>query len=803
MNYKNIWILAFVLMGSTIMAQPVAETKYVTMLETAEEAYNNNDYYNAIEWFDEAYRISRDKSLKLATADLYMMLRDYKRAERAYNIVLRRDRDKEYEDVVLDYADALLYQKMYKEALETLRNLAAMTEVDSLKSAALERIENIENIENLEENIDIVVSVIDGEVNSGSGENSPAFYQEENALYFSSFNRRGTINPEEDEDYHAAIYVSNRDAEGKFKEPMVLDEHINRPGYNSSGVSFSMDGKTMYFTRVLLDNNEIETSTLYRSYRKDNGWAAPQPVDQLNGEYNIKHPYEGELYGNRVLFFTADMAGGYGGTDIYYAEIRGDDFGQPINLGEDINSTADEVTPFYQDGVLYFSSDGYGGLGGLDIFKAEWNGSAFVNMMNMGKSYNSEVDDFYFRMDDGGKNGYLVSNRPHKSKNRFKGSETCCDDIFQMKLEEIVIMLTTEVNSEDGPLDEATVELFDLSSTDTDPIDVKTNLKSSEFNFLLQPNKDYAVVVTREGYLPDTTINFNTVGIIDDYTVRKTVTLEPKPIEEDSGEGETEIVSINEPIRLSNIYYDFDRWDILPDAEDDLAYLKSLMDDYPDMVIELSSHTDSRGVSNYNKTLSQRRADSAKDWLVERGISPERINAVGYGEEVILNRCVNGVRCSDEEHRLNRRTEFKIIEGPETITIKRPKRSTGSLEAEEEYNGSRDFVQDDVPTIRFVEKTIDLGDIVKGQSKEVEFHFVNAGKADLKIEIVTACKCTDLSWPKDPVKPGEQGVISAVFHTEDQELGPVSKTLNIIGNTKPIVVEAKFTSNIIPPSKKM
>jgi outer membrane protein OmpA-like peptidoglycan-associated protein len=179
----------------------------------------------------------------------------------------------------------------------------------------------------------------------------------------------------------------------------------------------------------------------------------------------------------------------------------------------------------------------------------------------------------------------------------------------------------------------------------------------------LDADKSYKAIITRDGYYPDS-ISFNTNGIFDDYTVKKTVVLKPKPEEE-----ETKEYSINEPIRLNNIYYDFADDKILPDAEKDLFYLIELMDEYSDMVIELSSHTDSRGVSSYNQKLSQRRADSARKWLIAEGIDKGRIKPVGYGEAKLLNKCKDGVRCSEEEHQLNRRTEFKIIAGPQTIKV--------------------------------------------------------------------------------------------------------------------------------------
>jgi peptidoglycan-associated lipoprotein len=302
-------------------------------------------------------------------------------------------------------------------------------------------------------------------------------------------------------------------------------------------------------------------------------------------------------------------------------------------------------------------------MGGYDIFYSAWTGSGWSDAANIGFNYNTSYNDKFLRFNTSGNAGFLVSNRTHKDKKKFKGSETCCEDIYLVNIRDLIIDLQLLVDGEKGPLDGATVELLEgpkMISTES-----KTNYTGNNFSFLLDADKSYKAIVTRDGYYPDS-VTFNTNGIFDDYTFKKTVKLNPKP-----KEAEYDVYTINEPIRLNNIYYDFDDDKILPDAEKDLSYLVELMDKYPDMVIELSSHTDSRGVSTYNQKLSQRRADSAKRWLVKEGIEASRIKAVGYGESLLLNRCKDGVRCSEEEHRFNRRTEFKIIAGPQTIEIQK------------------------------------------------------------------------------------------------------------------------------------
>lgn len=795
---KSIFIAIFLIIGVFGMeAQPLSSVKYETMIEVAEESADKKDYANAIDWFEKAYKESKDKDLKVVIGDLYMLLRDYKKAARSYDRVLKRDKNGIYEYLRIDYAKALKYQGKYRESLNELRTVASTTEDDSTKQLALFEIEGIEKMDTYAQNLEAVIEFAGKKVNSGSGENSPMRFND-GSLYFSSFNRKTTIVLDGDEEgYEAKIFSAAKNDKGEYDKPKALNKRINREGYNSAGVSFSADGRFMYFTRAKLDVNDIQESVIYRASRTDSGWSAAEEVENVNGDYIAMHPFEGELFGNKVLFFSSDMDGGFGGFDLYYSTMTGDSYATPVNLGESINTAGNDLTPFYQNGTLYFSTDGRPGFGGYDIWYATWNGAAFEEITNMGYNYNSPQDDQYLRFTPDGSAGFMTSNRPHKDKRKLKGSDTCCDDIYTIQLREIVIDLLVNVNDENGPLKEATVELIDLSVADeTDGMQSRTNVVSNDFNFLLDADHKYRVVVSRDGYYPDTTVSFNTVGLLDSYTVKKNVTLKPLPPAEEEG---VEIVEANKPIRLNNIYYDFDKWDILPDAEDDLGYLKSLMDDYPDMVIELSSHTDARGPANYNQRLSQRRAQSAKDWLVAEGVNTQRIKAVGYGESIITNKCVDGVRCSDSEHRINRRTEFKIIAGPKTIKIKteviKKKRSSSN-------GGAQSFIQEKYPRLSFVKDSLHLGTLVKGESKPLEYHFTNTGEADLIIEVVTTCKCTDIKWPKTPIKPGESGVISAVYNTETQQLGENIKTIDIIANTKHLVTEVKFSSILVENIKK-
>ena len=605
-SYISIAVLYF---NVCMIAQPVVSSSYETMLETAATCAENHDYINAIEWFEKAYKESKDPNLQVAIGDMYMLLRDYAKAEKTYDRVLKRDKRDEFFDIRLDYARAMKAQGKYKLALDEFNGFISTTESDSLRNEAKLELRGILLMEKYPENIEAAVSFAGESINSPSAESSPALYSD-GTLYFSSMNAKTpTIIDGEEGEYHAKIYSAARTPQGDFSKASALDEAINRIDFYNTGVSFSEDGQKMYFTRAKYNNNGVENSQIYLSKRAGDKWGSPYPIEALNNEFRSRHPYEGELFGRKVLYYISDMPGGYGGYDIYYSTITGDAYEKPVNLGEKINTPRNEMSPFYKDGALYFSSNGHPGMGGLDNFYTEWDGSKWSEVTNMGFNYNTSYDDSFLRFNQGGTAGYVVSNRTHKDKKKYKNTDTCCDDIYMIQIRDLVIELKTIVNNEKGPLEGATVELFEGSKKV--PVDSKTNFLSNDFAFLLDSDKSYKAYITREGYYTDS-ISFNTNGIFDDYTVSKTVTLKAKP------EAPKRIVSRNEPILLKSIFFDLADDKIRPDAEPDLEYLKTLMDKYPDMVIELSSHTDSRGDNEYNKKLSQRRANSTKAWLVKQ-----------------------------------------------------------------------------------------------------------------------------------------------------------------------------------------
>ncbi len=793
-SYRIIFIFICLIGCTSLMAQPINTQTYEQMLEIAEESYQAGDYYNSLEWYDKAYKESKDKRLVQPMAHLCYLLRDHKKAANYFGRILKRDKENLFAEDRFWYGKVLKEQGEYEMAYKNFQQFISETENPEMKAKAEFEMEGIKLLNSVEPNVDVAVKFAGKEINSASFEGSPEEYRD-GALYYTSLDRKEIIEiGGDDDEYHAKIFSARKLDEG-WEDPAALGDQVNRPGFFNGSPAFSEDGRIMYFTRAQLESSELKNSKIYSTFQKNEDWSPAVEVSGVNGDFLSQHPAPGELFGKNVLFFVSDMDGGYGGKDIYYSTDNGDGtFSTPTNLGTSINTPGDEVTPFYRDGVLYFSSNGHVNIGGFDIYETSWDGTGWSTPMNLGFGYNSSYDDIDYSLNSDGMAGYLVSNRPDEKKRRLK-SETCCDDIYMFNIKEVVIDLLAIVNDPDGnPLNGSNMTLKNLTQI-LSP-ENKNLPDKNQYQFNLDSDNEYKLVIKKDGYYPDS-ILFNTAGIIDDFTVKRTVTLKPVPKEPEVKEPEYETVTINQAIRLNNIYYDYDDDKILLDAEKDLNVLLDLMNQYPNMVIELSSHTDSRGLTRYNQDLSQRRAESAMNWLVERNVGANRIKAVGYGESTILNRCVNGVKCSDDEHRVNRRTEFKIIAGPKSIEIKKEvlQGSQGSVTPPRSVE--KEIQNKPLPEITFKNSFVDLGPVKKGDLRSVEYVFTNTGNADLNIEIVTSCKCTELKWPLKSVKPGDTDKIRAVFDSSSFDAGEVTKTIDVYANTEPGVTEAKFKAQIV------
>ncbi|WP_020601641.1 OmpA family protein [Spirosoma spitsbergense] len=459
---------------------------------------------------------------------------------------------------------------------------------------------------------------------------------------------------------------------------------------------------------------------LYSSVNKGGKWVDIQEVPFNSNEYSVGHPaFSAD---NTKMYFVSDMPGGYGGTDIYVVEYNNGQWGTPVNMGKEINTEGNEMFPFASDDEsLYFSSDGHEGLGGLDVFVAELkDGIAYRGVQNVGAPINSEKDDFGFITDKNRTTGYVSSNRKKGiSDDDIYSFRRVCKQlnvlVFDAKtntpLENAdVRILRNGVNQEirltdvqgkmDLCLDSNTeyefkaikegyamnsIRFSTLTQSPKPVMNVSIYLEKSE-NTLVKgivktevnqkPATGVKVTLRNEkdkseqtvttgpdgGYEFDVKPNapYTITAQKDRYATKKTQfskTKRKSNIVPDSlglyGEGDI--------FQLKNIYYDLNKFFIRADAARELNHVVDLLKEYPQMKIELRSHTDARSSDAYNIRLSENRARAAMDYLVSRGIPASRLSANGYGESEIINGCVDGVNCSEHEHQQNRRTEFKIL----------------------------------------------------------------------------------------------------------------------------------------------
>lgn len=880
---NNILIATLLLCGAfSAFGQPLNRPTYAMMVQTAEEQMEKKDYYRALEWYEKAYDESKDIEMAIIIADLSYMLRDYRNSEKWYVRALKPTRRNkkvdEYQEKRFEYARSLKMNEKYDEAIEEFNKFISISK-DPVRQELAE-------LEKVGCEFGRVAKPVDGvtithggkEINGKNSEYSPFLSADNKELYFAALVGDDIIvvadKPAADDktkvdlgakaeegtsDYFSKIYKSTKGDKG-WGKPEPLDGNVNRPEFFNVNNSIAPDGNRMFFNRELLDGHILKESKIYVSQNNGGTWGAANELSGVNGNFIAKSPAVGELFGREVLFFASNMEGGQGGYDLYYSTYKGNgQYGDPVNLGPKINSIGDEDTPFYRDGVLYFSSTGHPGLGGYDIFMSTWNGTMWSKPTNMGKGYNSSVDDLYFMLDKEGYTGLLASNRIAEGS-RSVHSKTCCNDIYNVFLKKIEAdILATAFDAETKePLNGVTFELIELQGETPKTVDTKTNGGANTYDAVLELDRSYMIIASTENYSNDT-VRFNTVGLFDSKSYKERLNLKPGRI--------TKKIVRNEPFVLENILYDFDDDKILPPAEGDLQVIYDLMNSYPDMVIELSSHTDARGDDNYNRNLSQRRAESARRWLTGKGVVRNRIEAKGYGEgqpktvdakanakfpylkvgdvltEEYINKLLPDSVKFEAAHQLNRRTEFKILSGPTSITIEEeqliqignrkidpnapktePKKDEKPAPRKPAPNrnnrrgntpGGGDSIhpapikldiapvkKDSIiidklsslygkkdlkgfPIMQFETRVYDMGTVKKGELKEYTFRFTNVGDVALDIDIVSVCECTSYELGPSVVKPGEKGWIKVVFDSNKKEESDTSDVDIYLKNIDP------------------
>jgi len=611
------------------------------VLAAADSARRTNNWFVALENYETAYDQNDDLPLRPEIALMNLNLRDIKAAVRNYTQVFRRVESSDTTNNIHRYhfGRALKMAGQYDDARTYFEDFLLHNTDERLEDFTKLELEGIKLYRDMpKETSEVALEGLDRKVNSSFSEYSPVLSADGNTLYYSTWQATAAVPQTDanDEKSFSRIMMATRGDKG-WNKATVLGKEVNRPGVHSANPALSADGRRLYYNRMELESNRIVAAKIYVSDVEDNGWKSGNPVSGINADGRlVLQPAPGELFGQEVLFFVSDMDGGYGGRDIYYAPYRGDGrYGEPVNLGETINTVGDDDTPFYFDGTLYFSSNGRPTMGGFDIFYSAWDGSEWSAPENMGPGFNSTVDDQSMSVFGDGLVGFMTSNR---EGGRSVKSKTCCDDIYGFQIASLYANLVVGLfNEAKEPLTTGKVVLQPLVNDFSEgPGSQKSRDDGNRYDFGLELETSYFVAASSPGYFPDT-IEINTLGLEESKEIQHVFFLRALPPPPPPAVPDTFTVTTGQSVVLENILYDFNKADILPEAEPDLRVLQQIMEKYPDMVIELGSHTDSRGEIAYNQSLSKRRAASARKWLIINGkISGPRIKTKGYGESVPL-----------------------------------------------------------------------------------------------------------------------------------------------------------------------
>lgn len=647
---KGIKILSFVfalVLGNTIVQAQVG-------LKRANREYDNLAYYYAIDTYEQIANkgfVSAEILQKLGNS--YYFNGEYAKANKWYEIL--------FSEFDIDSLDS---EYFYRYA-ETLRNIGDNSKADFYfkqfaihnQNAIRTSLINLDHDENaaIEKNSNryILNSL---KINSPYSDYSANFHG--NTLLFTSARDTGNFVKRIFSwtgGSFSKIYQTEIDSLGNLSKPKRFKGKVTSI-FNESSPVITKDGKTMYFTRNNFlhgergyDHNNMTLLKIYRAEFIDNKWTNVIELPFNDNNFNTAHPTLNES--EDIMYFVSDRPGGFGNSDIWQIPITADGFGKPTNLGAEINTDGRETFVFLTDNdELYFSSDGRLGLGGLDVFATKiMKDGSFSPVQNVGAPINSEFDDFGYIINRQTKKGYFSSNRKGGAgKDDMYGFLETKTLNFNCAQELGLIIIDSKSKN---ILPNAKIDLFDMGY-DLKASTNRMKERSYYFDIDFECNESYRVRVD----FPDYEIKEEVV-LLDSEPGKtfRTIEITKKKIEIKPQDDLFKVLSLNP------IYFDFDSDYIRPDAAIELAKIVSVMKDNPNMIIDIRAFTDSRGNDEYNLKLSERRAKSTAEWIISQGIDSERVTYKGFGETLLLNHCKNGVNCSEQEHELNRRSEFIVI----------------------------------------------------------------------------------------------------------------------------------------------
>ncbi len=674
-------ILTFVLFAGALQAQTpdpeVDKMNYTRKMMYGDALMSAGSYYNAQDVYKMAYDddATQEAAYKLARA--YYLARNYKEAEKWYKTSMEAGKSKdEYPESGFYYAMSLKYNGKYAEAKEAFKAVGKNSKLKGPVGTALKRQAKNEDkgcdlaIELGKKPADVNVEHLGSKVNNNYTDFSPKYNPDNNLTYASLVSENviemGTTQKTE---LRARIFESAADGDS-WAQAKEMSAPFNKGNAHTGNGAYSPDGKRFYYTECNPNDSLVMVCKIFVSEWEAGEWQNGKEVTQVNEpDITSTHPAVGTFKGKEYLYFSSNRTGGRGGMDIWYSEIqnKGKNYTNPINCGTKINTTGDEITPFYNEEqqMFYFSSNGQINIGGFDIYKSKGGLKSFDAPQNLGLPFNSSVDDFYFSTDKSGKKGFFVSNR----KGGFSvKSETCCDDIYAYKYPpEFVIMARAIDQNTNQPIYGASIDLM-RSGAKMDSSVTKTANTYEDF-FLGTAQDKFELTAYKDKY-KNGKATTSTVGLKENDTLFVDIVLEP-------------IIEMK-PIEVKNIYYTLGKWDLRPESFKALDSIYNVLQLSPQLKVEIGSHTDSRDTDEKNKILSQHRADTVVSYLISKGIVAERLVAVGYGEStprtvssdiklpsgatvpngtVLVESFIQKYKGEDYEylHQLNRRTEFTII----------------------------------------------------------------------------------------------------------------------------------------------
>jgi len=645
----------------------------------AQSSYQKADAYFDKMWYKEAANLYEEKidkgdlskELLEKAGDAYYFNTDMTGACNWYDKLVSNYTTEVVPEYLLRYSIALEGSGKYIEAKRWMKEFSKRTKNKDDRSPNFsQEIQTIEDVLNLPQAF-LLKNLSINTKNSDFG----AMYYKDQLVYSSA----------DSTTFHTRIYKWNEqpyldmfigemnELESDVTQLKEFSKELNTR-YHEATLAFSPDETKVYFTRNNYDG-ELKRDDQGTNHLKLYSAEVVKGKDSISNWSNIKElPFNSEDYSvghptvstdGKLLYFVSDMPGSIGATDIFVVDVKGnDEYSEPRNLGEAVNTSGREMFPYITDNSLYLASDGHLGLGGLDVFESKVKDGVFQEVKNLGAPLNSKLDDFGFIINKDNQKGFVCSNRT-----TGKGD----DDIYSFVRLAVEEDCTQEVagvvkNKKTGELiPQATVTLVDVSSKVIERVLVGND---AAFKFSIDCDSEYKIIGEKIDYssdsqvfvTPKTDLKLNLDLGLDlglDLSLEKTPTLDPMP--------SISNVAVGDDVRfilgIEIIYFDFDKDFIRsPDATADLHKVIALMKYYPSIHIDVKSHTDSRANDTYNDDLSARRNKATIDYIVNiGGIDRSRLTGKGYGERELANKCADGVKCSEAEHDLNRRSEFILI----------------------------------------------------------------------------------------------------------------------------------------------